>query len=256
MELSVTNLQSVDGKDIKHIIVMTHSTSSPVFRSLFVALQPISTDPKNPLAAYEDKFVWGYAKKALWLFNLSKYSIASISVQIKAEVSARGYIDTPDSQKEAKEVLTILYTKMADAKRLTPMGLIDFRTYTVPDAWKKEIMDDDEATTKNYNRSGGASLPVAQSHNGYNPHACGYSPNTVTTVYKRKEVSTTTFERTSKYDVTEAMKNMEAKLAAVKAGTYEKPKLSKIPGDDIPLTNEIKVDKDIKENYLTEGCWG
>jgi hypothetical protein len=255
MELSVENLQSVSGDDIRYIMLLTYGDKTANTRSFFVALQPITTDQKNPLATYEDKFIWCYAKKAIWLYNLSTYRIGSISALIKEDLAARGYMNTPEDQKTAQEVLKALYSKMAEAKRLTPMGLIDFRTFTVPETWRKELLEDEVNAFDHGNKIGSNTMSVAGSLPNHhtaadsNKHlACGYANNVV----KRKEVTTATLKRTTKYDVPEAIKNLEAKIAAMKSGTYEPPKLPKIPGDDMPNTEKTETVKDFQ---YAEGCF-
>jgi hypothetical protein len=219
-------------KDAKYVIVnvMMKDSKSLETKGYFLGIRPI-VDKDFDVAKVDDLYVWVYRKGAVHMFHLDYYYIDEIQVGIgmNANISStQGFINEDDSQKEAIQNLKDISESLISNEMSNANGLIDYKKYdNVPTKLKDEIELTQAKSTvcDPYNRSGGVNYSAGQ-----RPASSTGSTST-NTIYKSKEVHTTQFKRTTRYDVKEAIEEMNKKVAEIKAGTYEPPQLKHIPAD-------------------------
>jgi len=202
-------------------------------KGYFLGIRPI-VDKDFDVAKVDDLYVWVYRKGAVHMFHLDYYYIDEIQVGIGAKASmssTRGFTIADESQKDAIQKLKDLVDALIAANMSNANGLIDYKKYTnVPVGLKNdiEITNVKSNVRDPYNRSGGVNYSAGQ-RPATSLGSTGSTKDTST--YKKPEVHTTQFKRTTRYDVAEAIKAMNKKVAEIKAGTYKAPQLKRIPAD-------------------------
>jgi hypothetical protein len=242
--------EELKDKSIEYIIVEVglkgkKDDKSMRVKGLFLGFQPI-VGTTTLLVGQHEKYIWLYRGSNIFMLNPIHYEIRTVEIKgPKSEMiyNAKG---SESKQREYYERLSFLQEYFADKKAVLVSGLIDPEQYTVPDKLKQEL-----EVGGNHNKIS-APTPVGKSA------ACGYgigsSRKGITTYggngYVAKKPSTTIIHRTTKYPIAPALKRMEDKIAEIKAGTYEKPKLPAIPAD-----KEVEKPSQI-DNDLDDGGYG
>lgn len=222
-------------KDLKYAIVTAKLKDSKNLETegFFVGIRPI-VDKDFEVAKASDLYVWIYRKGSVHMFHLDYYYVDKINVGYgdKSIISStRSYKDDQVDQKLAIERLKAIHKGFIAGGSGKANGLIDYEKFSdVPKAAKDDIelggnTQDKKSTI--YNRSGAANYSSGQSPLYGNK-----------SVYKKKEVSTSNFKRTTRYDVNVAIDAMNAKVKEIKAKVYEPPKLKKIPADTKKMAAE------------------
>jgi len=253
-------------KEIKYVVVTVKLKDSANLntKGYFVGIRSI-VDRDLEIAKAKDMYVWVYRKGSVHMFHLDYYYVEELSFGFGdsgASSSTKGYSDAEEDQKVVIEKLQALALALRENGAGKVNGLIDYEKYTsVSASLKTEI----ESAKTEHTRSGAVNYSTRGKwpSTGYGNSYGGIktdpaSPYTEYTghTWQRKEVSTISFHRTTRYDVSEALTEMEAKIAEIRAGTYEAPKLHKIPADSIKEGEETGVantsvadDDDYMYNY-------
>ena len=229
-----------DFKDVKYVAVKVSLRASKGCHSegYFLGIRPISEYDMG-VSTPNDMYVWIYCKDVLHIYNIEQYTIDSILMGLgeKGDVSStQGYPESEDSQKKAVEKLTNIYDSFTSRKMVKPNGLIDHSKFTfVPIALCKAVELEDNISNNSSTYT--PKSPLYQDRAA----ACGYRGNANTTTYTtpiRKESSTMSFKRTTRYDVAAAVELLYSKIKSIVDGTYVSPKLKRIPADDKDSTVE------------------
>jgi len=193
----------------------------------------------------KDPFIWIQKGEYVHMLNLTRYDVTTIEISDGSVSSSTIYTDL--NQDLARERLQLLMDCVTSEKRVHANGLIDINTYKrIPEYLVKGVEEDSEI------KRGTTTLP---SQNKYTSSSSTTTKKTCTGNKKQtqswiKKVHTSTFKRTTKYGIKNAMENMAAKIDAIKNGTYEAPQLKEIPGDkekEEPADNTPK-------SAITENC--
>ena len=166
----------------------------------------------------------------------------STSISFKADTS---------SQIEARKMLEKIAGILKENKMTEFNGLIKHTAYTLPDNLKSLIED----KSTNINSTNVTHRPANTHSSAQTPgYTGGHRPyvNNNTT-WKRKEVTTTTIKRTTRYDIAAAMAAVDEKFAALKADGYIPPKLPRIPGDKMAENGADDANTDAYDDYSKYG---
>ena len=200
---------------------------------LLLGMQPLV--PHNTgLTSKDDVYIWLSEGDNCHILLTKYYEIDSIFI-------GKGPCDftftgRPDDVDQENSRLVTIHRAMKLANRVSPNELIDVSTYEIPSHMKKMLGEDisvgnadSTKSTSNHNRSGGVSHSYA---------SCGYTsrPNTsyTTSPYKKKEVATKLFKRTTRYSANDAIESMWAKITEIREGTYKPPKLKTLKEEEAP----------------------
>lgn len=217
-------------KDLKHVIVTMKLKDSTTLdtKGYFIGLRPI-VDKDFEMSKTSDLYVWIYRKGSVHMFHLNYYYVDEIHIGSGTKASKsilRSYRDDGEEQELAVTRLKATAEALKQDGFSKENGLVDYEKYSdVPKIIKEDIEIGKLANKKDssYTRSGAAKYTPAQSnlYEGQN--------------WQRKEVSTLSFKRTTRYDTMTALTDMDAKIQEIQADAYEHPKLKKIPAD----TNKV-----------------
>ena len=220
---------------------------------LLLGMQPL-VENDTALSTKEDIYIWLMNGENCHMIHTKYYEVVCIYIgKQKTEYQFPG----KDSDLKIEDSrLKAIQHSMKAANRTSTNGLIDITTYEgIPESIKLLIGDKKDVTktkvSNQHNRSGASNYSPASGHNTRN--ASGY------TTYKKKEVSTLVFKRTTKYNVADAIQEMWSKIEEIQAGTYEAPKLrpfkeekKKEASSNSPTTNEMN---DIDDFYGYGYMW-
>lgn len=213
-----------------------------------LGFQALTTEDLDVVKA-EDEFIWIFKHNSVSMFSPQFYSIREVTIGFpKGSSSTVTYRTDENSQKEAIKNIKDITESLKKQGIVMDNGIIDHLKYTdIPESIKALV----ETTFKT--RSETYSSTKNNTHNTgnnsmYGHHSSYYSASQ-RAVYKTKEISTINFNRTTKYDVSEALAAMTAKINEIKENTYKPPTLKHIPADDVveeekTTTNPINYEYD------------
>jgi len=188
---------------------------------LFIGMQPLV--PNNTaIVSIDEIYIWLRDGEDCHMLSTKHYEIDNIFVG-KGGAAWKFSGKLTDLDRDNSR-LVIIHRAMKLADRVGPNGLIDASTYKkLPDHVQKVIGNvegvGNTETGTDHNRSGGVAHP---------PTAYGYDDYSgvrSTSTYKRKETTTKTFKRTTRYSPGSAIEMMRAKILEIQEGTYKAPKL-------------------------------
>ena len=196
---------------------------------LFLGMQPL-VGTNTALVSKDEMFIWlQEGEEYVQMCHTKYYEVDYIHIGQKSSVwRFPGCLNDLDAEKSR---LAKIHAAMKVNNRIGYNDLIDVSTYKdIPKDLKDDMGEEREkkdtkttnsgSTTTHHNRSGGS---------GYQSGVCGYGPTgsnySHVSTYKRKEVSTTVFKRTTRYPVKDAIEAMWAKIQEIRGGTYNPPRL-------------------------------
>lgn len=243
-------------KDINYVVVGIELKSSANMeqQGYLIGFQPIV--PEDFDVVKSDKaFIWLFRRGAVHMFHPDYYYVSDVTIGFNKETSAmRTFRNTEDSQKDALECISQIIKSLTDKQMTRTNGLIDYMKYTnVPEAVKSAIEISTSTTSTKIESPRSTIYGSSAASVIHTPVPVTYAP------YVPKEVSTISFKRTTKYSIADAMARMIAKIAEIKANTYQPPQLKHIPADDVAkeekvTTNTPAPDNDY-EDYANMGCY-
>jgi hypothetical protein len=235
-------------KDIKHVIVTVHLKDDKAnkIKGLFLGYRPL-VESNTQLVSNDEYFIWIYKGENVYMLNVDHYDVYTI--EIKA-----GHITTQystASQEIGIGKLKIIYESLIENKRTIATGLIDISTYDITEKIKKDLGTKTDSTS-----SKDASLYGNTKSYNNRSKAVNYS-----TPYKRKEVSTTTMKRSTRYPISTAIEKMKAKIEEIKNDEYKSPVLAVIPADkekseDAKKSKGVIKDDDLYGSYYSNYGYG
>lgn len=246
-------LSKDDLGNLKYVIIEVelHRQSADKIVGYFMGYRPLAHE-NLAIASKDEMFLWLSKGEHIHLISLEHYKLSIIRV-------GTGVVNTrilcTDSWAKAS-IVAELYEIVEELKKrnwVDETGLIDVNKYTdVSRALKEEV--------EGINYAPQQQQPVY----GHNRSGAQYSGSTV--LYPKKEVHTSTLKRTSKYNASEAIDAMKAKVQAIRDGKYEPPKLKDMPKDkeeseekkDAQPSSPVATDgqKSSDEDELTACCFG
>jgi len=196
-----------------------------------------------------DMYAWLYRKGSIHMFCAKYYYIARLSYGYKIDntnlASFQNFADTEKEQAIAIGIVEKIMAGFTTDGLIKYNGLVDYEKF-------REIADDvkkDIELAETTNKSFYTRPPATYGHN----HSRIDYPAYLSSAYTPKVSTTTSFKRTTTYDVTTALADMSSKIKEIESGIYTPPKLAEIPADD-PKAMEIdnkSVDDDTDiENYM------
>lgn len=230
-------------KDIKHVIVTLclRDDKAHKIKGLFLGYKPL-VEAHTQLVSNDEYFVWVYRGENVYMLNADHYDVHSI--EVKAGNITTQY--TTASQDVSIAKLKKIYESLIENKRTIATGLIDISTYDITEKIKKELgTNTDNASSKSTSLYGNTK--------SYNNRSSSVNYGTP---YKRKEVSTTTIKRSTKYPISTAIERMKAKVEEIKKGEYKSPALVGIPADkekseDAKKSRGVIKDEDLYGEYYS-----
>ena len=240
-------------KDIKHVIVTVclRDNKADKLKGLFLGYRPL-VESHTQLVSNDEYFIWLYRGENVYMLNVDHYDVYSIEVKA-------GHITTQystASQEVSIGKLKMIHESFIENKRALATGLIDISTYDITEKIQKELGKSTEKTeSKNTSLYGNNKT---RNYNNYNNHSSSVNYGTS---YKRKEVSTTTMKRSTKYPISAAIERMKAKVAEIRSGEYKPPALVPIPADkekeeDAKKSRGVIKDTDLYEDYYANCGYG
>jgi hypothetical protein len=191
---------------------------------IFIGMQPLV--PNNTALVSKDEiYIWLRDGKDCHMLSTKYYEVCDIFVG-QGE-SAWKVVGKPSDLDKDSSRLVIIHLAMKSANRVGPNGLIDASTYKeLPDHVQKVIGNVGSAFT-GPSTVGTSTRHSRSSGTVHNSAACAYGSqgNHTPTTYKKKEVTTSIFKRTTRYSPVEAIGKMWAKILEIQEGTYKAPKL-------------------------------
>lgn len=235
-------------KDAKYVVVGMEQKSDKDTKIVgyFLGLRGL-VDTNIQIVSKNDTYVWLMKGETVHILNLDQYEIVSIGIRVHG--SGTKYSASDDALSLSR--LKIVQEALAVSGMVRPNGLIDVSKFTdIPADIKQEVEDDVKITYTDT----GSKATTTSTHRppNINRKAVGYTAST----YKKKEVSTTTFKRTSKYPITAALDRMYEKIVAMENDTYTPPKLPEIPGDKIDPEAEKKDSATTDEQREWDEAYG
>lgn len=227
-------------RDLRHLCYVevkleSFNDSNSIVSGLFVGVQPL-VGTTTQLVSADEMFVWLSRGDQINACNLYSYKIKSIEIGYKVAANAVSTkVERIDdmNQTEFLAQLDEILTAMEKKDAIITDGLIDVDAYVDIPASLKRAESESSASSSVGSTGAGTSRGVAGTGSSYS--------RGTTTTYEKKEVSTTSIKRTTKYPITSAAGQMQAKIQALRDGTYELPELP-----------ELKVDEEGKKSSDTE----
>lgn len=217
-----------DLKDLTYVVVKAALRKKPesCVVGLLYGYRPL-VEVNTQIVSQEEMFLWLVKGDDVHILNKFHYSISYIEVG-KANSSSRySSVTDEDNYKRIESLVKF----MKENGKTEPSGLIDLAKYgTLPKDVEDEVkkptfLSSQKSTTDtgtSHNRSGGQNYDWSGHHT--NQYAYGYTP-------AKKEVSTAVIKRTTKYPISTAIDKMREKVALLRQGKYDPPKLKDIPGE-------------------------
>lgn len=205
-------------ENIKYVIVTMclKDDQTHKIKGLFLGYKPL-VEANTQLVSNDEYFVWIHKGENVYMLNADYYNVLSIEIKVDHEVTQY----SPSTQAVSIDRLKLLHESLTENGRTTITGLIDIGTYKITDKIQKELNEDNEKKTASSIKTSYVNKPYTPNRSG----AVNYS------TYKKKEISTSTIKRTTKYPTLSAIEKMKAKIKELKDGKYELPVLPEIPAD-------------------------
>lgn len=237
-------------KNIKYVLVSIElkNTNNMEQQGYLIGCQPIVGSDFEVVKANQN-FLWLFRRGSVQMFHPDYYFISEITIGYAKMSSMRAFKDNEGQQADAmasiKEVMDIL----KENQMVRVNGLVDYQKYTdIPEATRSAIelpaASNKVTTIDNTHNRSGYTAPV---DHRTRPLYGGYSTTVPYTPYVPKEVSTSSFKRTTQYDITAAVRLMDIKITEIKENKYVPPKLKSIPADDV--ADEEKVTTNVSSVY-------
>ena len=211
-------------------------------KGLFLGVKRLQ-EKKGAVVLTDDPFIWIQCGNVVHMLNYTKYFISSVITNKTDITSTIPY--KPENQVLAMERLRLMMKVMKAEKRTHYNGLIDTAKYTgIPEKMLEEMSEDTPI-------SRGSIIPASTGKGQSTPLITGKADDRW--LPKKKEVHTTTFKRTTKYRITNALESMRAKIEAIQEGTYIPPELKEIPADK-NIVEEVEKEEPAPKSAATENC--
>jgi len=215
-------------KDLKYIVVelklLKETQHRRDVKGLFMGVKTLQ-EKKGAVVLTNDPFVWLQKGNHVHMLNCTKYLITSIQTHKKGISSTTVYC--LENQVLAMDRLRVIMKALKAENKLHSNGLIDIMKYTgVPEKMLEETAKDSQIKK-------GTIIPAASKEQSTGAASSTPSQNNkwLSGLREKKKVETTSFKRTTKYTITNALDAMQSKIEAIKNGTYVSPELDKIPAD-------------------------
>lgn len=216
--------------------------SSDNLAGLFLGYKPLVT-VHTDIASNDEIFLWLAKGDQIHIVSLDHYKVIGIETGYKNGHSmiSRSVPTRYWSKDSAIEEIVSLQNELLSRGWVTSKGLIDITKYeSVPENLKSAVED---KTT----------IPAAKNHNRSSGQWIGASGSTASkpvALPVKKTVSTATIKRTTRYDVTKAIGEMQKKIALLREGKYEPPKLRALaePESQKKMTNQNQCQTESSEH--------
>ena len=191
-----------------------------------------------------DKYIWLLKGECVHIFSAAYHYVSQIeygSTKDNTIVSTSvPYKNEINSQIKACDKLAVIMASLKENSMIQYNGLIHYDKFVLPSGMEHLLKE--SGTTTNTTKTS----VIAGYNTAHRPYTAPHQTNT----YKRKEVSTGNFKRTTRYPVANAIEVMNNKFKEIKDGEYVPPKLSKIPADSMDMNAEgDKKDTNFNDDY-------
>jgi hypothetical protein len=237
-------------KDIKHVIVTVclKNDKSDKIKGLFLGYRPL-VESHTQLVSNDEYFVWLYKGENVYMLNTDHYEVCSTEVKAGQQITQYSTILQIDSIARLK----LIHEAFIKNKRTLGTGLIDISTYDITERIRRELGTGTKSTDSKDTSLYGNKHPL------YNNRSS--SVNYSASSYKKREVTTTTLKRSTKYPISTAIEKMKAKIEEIKKGEYKSPVLAAIPADkekaeDAKKSKGVIKDDDLYEDYYSNFGYG
>lgn len=217
-------------KELNYVVVdiKPKEGHDPNVKGFFLGIKTL-THENDDNKFTKELFIWVYKSKNVSILNLKRYFVSSIEICINNMM--RRTQTTHFKKDESSASLAKLHTiqsALINQKRIKTNGLIDVSTYKFLPPY---IINTIGEVTKNHISGSNTNITTSEKKTLFTQNKAHDWYNQPTTTYKPKEVETSMIKRTTKCSVEEALSTMKAKVEEIKKGTYQSPKLKKIPAD-------------------------
>lgn len=205
-------------RDINYVLIGVElkKDRTTKIKGIFLGCQPM-VKAHTQLVSKDEEFFWLYRNNTIYMLNLAHYAITMMEISSKNLITS--FTAKEAVQAEYIERLKRIQKSLAENNKTMENGLIDIDAYDIPDKIHKEL----------------ANAPLVS---GVTNSATKSKSTTTTTktndddgvynVYKKKEVTTFAFKRTTKYPIKDAIKKMSEKVEEIRKGTYKPPELKSL----------------------------
>ncbi len=229
------------------ITVAQKKDKSKTITGLFMGFQPL-VQAHTTLVGKDEMFIWIMKGDHCHMLYADYYEVDTLEIGHGTGAISINRLTTSATNTHNIHRMEAICAAMKDQKKVTEDGLIDIRAYKGMSQTLIRQIEKDESgvysssanstrqTTCGYNSGARASIDTATTH--------------TRAVYKKKEVSTSIINRTTKYSVSNALAKMAEKINQIQLGNYELPKLPEIPADkeEEEKKEAKKLEKENKEN--------
>jgi len=222
-----------DIKEIKYVLVEValKKDASNKTKGLFLGCQPM-VKSHTQLVSKDEEFFWLYKGGNVHMYNLTHYGIHLLEVEKGNLITT--YTAGGEEQSEYIKRLKLIQQVFAKHGNVLKSGLIDADEYTVPAKVLASLAESTGGKHTPHDYS-----PTRSSSGNHTPSTSTYGD-----YYKRKEVSTFTIKRTTKYPAAGAIEQMRAKVEEIKKGAYKAPKLPALKGPVKEFNKPAAADDD------------